>query len=191
MVAERAGLQISPAVLFAIAAAIILFPVQWLIAWITASAFHELCHLLVLKLFRIPIYEIRLTLCGARILTADIQKPVLGICAVAGPLGSLFLLVFSKYIPRTAVCAFIQSVFNLLPILPFDGGRALLGFLCIFLGERKAQRICDRAGALLLVLLLGACLFICFRFSYYAIMIIPCMVILSARKGKIACNRGF
>lgn len=67
------------------------------------------------------------------------------VCAISGPLGSLLILLFARQLPLVAVCVVIQSLYNLLPIYPLDGGRALkcllLGWLNDPLGVRVYQVI--------------------------------------------------
>ena len=46
-------------------------------------------------------------------------------CALAGPVGSLLLVTLQAWFPLLALCAFVQGCFNLLPLYPLDGGRAL------------------------------------------------------------------
>ena len=45
------------------------------------------------------------------------------LCALAGPAGSLLLAMLP--VPKLALCALIQGMFNLLPLEGLDGGRIL------------------------------------------------------------------
>ena len=57
------------------------------------------------------------------------------VCILAGPLGGLSLLLLCRRFPRVAICGMLQSVYNVLPIYPLDGGRALRGILGRLPGE--------------------------------------------------------
>lgn len=45
--------------------------------------------------------------------------------ALAGPAGSFLLLSLYRVAPHIAICGLIQGMYNLLPVYPLDGGRAL------------------------------------------------------------------
>lgn len=47
------------------------------------------------------------------------------IAVLAGPAASLLLLSLVRVFPRVAICGLIQGIYNLLPIYPLDGGKAL------------------------------------------------------------------
>ncbi len=47
------------------------------------------------------------------------------ICILSGPMGSLLLFLFVRWIPRIAFCGLLQGIYNLLPIYPLDGGRVV------------------------------------------------------------------
>ena len=51
------------------------------------------------------------------------------VIALAGPFGGLVLLLTARWLPRLAICGLMQSVFNLLPISPLDGSRAVSAML--------------------------------------------------------------
>lgn len=61
--------------------------------------------------------------------TGDMSPAEAVICALSGPLGGLLLTLTIGYLPRLALCALVQSIFNLLPFYPLDGGRALRAML--------------------------------------------------------------
>lgn len=107
-------------------AALLLFvPVPLIGAMLAAAVFHELCHIAALICLGHPVLSVSICATGARIRTEPLPPFHEILCALAGPLGALFLLLFARWIPAVAVCALIQSFYNLLPIYPADGGRAL------------------------------------------------------------------
>ena len=113
-------------------------PLPWLLAALGAGAFHELCHFLALYAAGTPVRGFQLGPRGARILTGPLDPKTELICASAGPLGSLFLLLFLRLFPRMALCGAFQGLFNLLPIYPMDGGRVLRSALAL-LGPWKEK----------------------------------------------------
>lgn len=100
-------------------------PMKWLLAAIGAAAFHELCHILVISLFGGKIWGIRIGVGGAVIETEPMTQGKELVCALAGPVGSLLLVLFCRVWPRLAICAGVQAIFNLLSVFPLDGGRVL------------------------------------------------------------------
>ena len=104
---------------------ILLLPIDWLLSAATAALVHELCHILAVRIFGGRIRRIRICVTGCGI-ECDELLPVHGtISILAGPMGSLSLLALRRYLPQIAVCGLIQGLFNLLPVLPLDGGRLL------------------------------------------------------------------
>lgn len=104
---------------------LLLMPVQWVAAAVTAAAIHELGHMLAIWACGGRIWAVRVDAFGARIETGQLLGREELICALAGPGAGMLVCLFWRWVPRLAVCALMQSVFNLLPVYPMDGGRAL------------------------------------------------------------------
>lgn len=128
-----------------LALGVLILPLQWLFAWMLSVAIHELGHLLCLKFCGVSIDLVEISGFGAKIRTAPIGKRE-WICALAGPCAGMSLVLFSKWIPTVAVCAVIHSMFNLLPVYPLDGGRALRSVLSYVIPQKYALIISNWIG---------------------------------------------
>lgn len=104
---------------------LLLMPFQWVAAMILAGTVHEMGHCIALYLLGEPILHIGIGPFGAKIETMPMNEGKTLLCALAGPLSGLILCLFWRWIPKTAFLALAQSIFNLLPVYPMDGGRAL------------------------------------------------------------------
>lgn len=120
------------------AAAILMVPLRWLLGAVVAAGIHELGHLLALKWMGIPVTGINIGFGGAKIQTAPMGRWEELAAAGAGPMAGLILVLFARWMPCCAVCAAVQTVFNLLPVGQQDGKRILK---CAA-GER-ISRICE------------------------------------------------
>ncbi len=129
-------MQLDPwAPLFA-ALLLLTVPLDWLAAALGAAAFHELCHILAIRALGGRVLGLRIGLTGAVI---DAELPVgwrEPVCALSGPAGSFLLLMLCRVAPKLALCGLVQGAFNLLPIYPMDGGRALAFLLHTYLPNR-------------------------------------------------------
>lgn len=103
---------------------LLLMPLQWVAGAVLAAAVHELGHIAAIRACGGTVYELRLTVFGARIETRELPGREGLLCALAGPGAGVLVCLLWRVFPQAAVCALVQTVFNLLPIYPFDGGRA-------------------------------------------------------------------
>lgn len=116
---------------------LLILPLQWMVAACLAAVFHELCHIGAIYLTGGQVYRLHIGVGGARIQT-DFSSPGQELlCALAGPAGSLLLLLLYRKYPRLALCGGVQGFFNLLPVYPRDGGRALSCVLEYWLPEHR------------------------------------------------------
>ena len=118
-------IQITAGCYIGLALGILLLPLDWLLAAILAAVVHELCHMLAIWFCGGRVEYLRLGIGGAQIGMTILSPWQEALCALAGPLGGILLVLFGRLLPRFAVCAFLQSTYNLLPLYPLDGGRAL------------------------------------------------------------------
>lgn len=100
-----------------------------LLGWAAVAAgWHELGHLLALKCLRCPVKEIRLTLWGAELkVAAPLSYAQELMAALAGPVFSILLAIGAAWLHcyLLAGLSLALGLFNLLPVYPLDGGRAL------------------------------------------------------------------
>lgn len=118
-------MQIEPRAYILLALLLLVLPIRWLLAAVAAAAFHEVCHMAAVYLLGGRTGGARLGVQGTRIEAAMPSLPAALTAILAGPVGSLLLMTLCRRIPRIAVCAAVQGFYNLLPIEPLDGGRAL------------------------------------------------------------------
>lgn len=114
---------------------VLLFPIRFLAGVLLAAAVHELGHLAAIWLTGGRVRQIELHACGASIMTEPMEPGRELVCALAGPgLGAVTILAWRAF-PELAAAGLVQTVFNLLPLPPLDGGRAIRAALVLFSGD--------------------------------------------------------
>ena len=168
---------------------LLVLPLNWLCSALIAALFHEGCHLLAIRLCGGKTARLRFGAVGATIGLPTMSRGRELICALAGPIGGLLLLLVARWFPRIAVCGMLQSVYNLLPIYPLDGGRALRCGASLTLSPRLAQRACD--------VIEGICFLGIFAVGFYGTFILKLgivpllpalMVLLKTKATKSSCK---
>ena len=150
---SRFKLNASPAAVL-LMALVFFFDTSGLIsAFVPAVLAHELGHFLFLKVFHRRVTRLYLGFAG---LEMDYAPRLEGagslLCAAAGPFfGGIYALIACS-LPGdfwlvSGAASFVLTVFNLLPVLPLDGGRILLALV-----PAPAARIISLIAAVLMLI---------------------------------------
>lgn len=172
-----------------IAVMLLAVPLPWLLGWLIAAAVHECSHWCMLRLCGKRIYKVYLDFGGAKMQTDALSNGQTVLCALAGPVGGMMLLAIANTFPHAALCALILSAYNLLPIYPLDGGRALQGFLQTILPDRYAKTIFIITEKTVLLALSALCTIAAFKWKL-GLLPIAAFILFTMRmyKIKIPCK---
>ena len=146
---------------------ILILPIKWLFAWLIALCFHEFSHYLAVKLCDGKSYHLRVSFGGAVISCSELTDIKKLIALLSGPLGGLLLVFVGPWFPRLALCSWLLSLYNLLPLLPLDGGQALRLMM-------KNSKIFYTVERTILIILTVCCIYasVILRFGVLPIVII-------------------
>ena len=186
---NKIAISVSPSAFFLGALLLLILPLKWLLAALSAAMIHELCHLAAVKLTGGRVLEICIGRGGASIKIGPMDSLKELICALAGPLGGFILLLFARWLPRIAICAGIQSIYNLLPVYPLDGGRALQCAAAIYFRPETGERICNFAEILCKFMLIGLAIYstVALKLGFLP-MFAVCIILFKTKSGKIPCK---
>ena len=132
-----------------------------LLGWsLLACSVHELGHIAIIYLFGGKIERLKLTAVGAE-LELNSKRPLSYVqeclAALAGPMANLFLagVAMGGRLFLLAGLSLGQGVFNLLPLLPLDGGRCLYFALGRIVNINWAEAVLCVTSAVTTGILLG------------------------------------
>ena len=108
---------------FVAALLLLVLPLRWILSAVLAGLVHEMGHIAAVFLVRGRIRSFRISTNGCVLETCPLDRWQQFASILAGPLGGLTLLFFYRAVPEAALCAVFQSLYNLIPIRPLDGGR--------------------------------------------------------------------
>lgn len=185
----RKRLYIEPWTYLSWSLLVLILHLDWLFGAFFAALFHEVCHIAAISLVGGSVLEIHIGPCGAVIDTCDLSKSGEFWCALAGPAGSCALILFCRWCPILAVCGLVHGIFNLLPVYPLDGGRALRCSLEILLPDH-AGVFCGYIECFVLLLLLVSSIWAAryLNMGFFPV-VFALLLILKAIIRKIPCKR--
>jgi stage IV sporulation protein FB len=158
-------------------------------AWIIAASVHELLHIVALNVCGYSIKEVAIGCAGAQIKTDAYAGKRMIICALAGPLSGFVLFALLKYFPRIAICGLVQSLGNLIPLYPLDGGRVLRNVLNMLFSNQVAFVIFKIVEVIVILALLIISIVCTFRLNL-GIMPVLMMCVFLIKKKYLAIKGG-
>ena len=157
---KKAKIRVEPYFLIWLALLFAMIPLRFVLSAFVAALFHEMCHIAALKFLKYPVLDISVGGFGAKIHTVGLSGWAEIAIALAGPLGGFMLIPFAKWIPAISLFAFIQSIYNLLPVYPMDGGRVLSSVLGLVFREQKAKKVLHSIQISMTILLVAGMIFL-------------------------------
>ena len=162
------GRRVTISLALTLAAAFIYYVVsiETAIAIALPVAVHELAHIIALRFFGLKVNSVRVELTGLCIDYCGFAEPLAhAAAAFAGPAGGFIYAYAASLIARETGCAWMElsagislllSICNLLPVLPLDGGRILLGLMTMLLGAQAGELVTYRISFAITAVLLAA-----------------------------------
>ena len=175
------NISFTPRTIVVFAVMLLTIPVDWMVSWLLAAAVHELFHCIAVLVCGKRIYSLGVDISGAVIQTQTLTYGQSALCSFAGPFGGLLLTCIHRF-PRLALCAFVQSLYNLLPVYPLDGGRILDSLAKSFFGEHVAKRLCSVVSGIVIGLLLIFCVTVAVMWNTCMPLLVPFTVFVQSRR---------
>lgn len=151
MSALRFGkLCIHPSAIFLPALIYFLNAGYFVLLTVIAVAVHELGHYISLRICGGEVKRIKVWIGGLSMLYGGLGYACEAVTALAGPGASLLLALISSLFGRVftytpayhlAGLSMLLAVFNLLPVFPLDGGRALFSVIARYFGIDTAELV--------------------------------------------------
>ena len=170
--------KVEPKLYILLAVLFFIIPLKWMVAWFVAVCLHELFHFVVVKLYGGNVCAFTLGLSGAKMECDGLSERQYLLSVLAGPIGGFLVILLGRWFPRLAISSWLLSMYNLLPILPLDGGRAMELLL-----KDKSKHIEN----IVLIILMALALYTG-MFMNFGVLPIVVVATLWLKNRKIPCN---
>ena len=184
--------------------AAVISPAEIVVSVLLAAALHECGHLLALRAYRVPVEGLRLSALGAVLYARGARRLPYGrelIVTLAGCGMNIFCGVLTALLALRlswvegfvlAGAHILLAAFNLLPIPPLDGARALYLIAAFFLGPLAGERIAAVTGLVCSLALAGAGVYVTAETGGGALFLLASLALLfgAVRRSGLAKNAG-
>lgn len=188
---QTTDIEVKPELYIGIALGLLLLPVQWVGAWLLASGIHELFHYIAIRLCRVTVFRLQIGIGGVLMHTGSMDPWQELVCAIAGPISGFLLIFTAKYYPALAICGCVQSLYNLLPLFPMDGGRALRSVLHLLFRPPFAVKVFNVLQKIFLGILAVLTLYMSFKLVLGPMPLLFLFLLLLKNGAiKFPCNAG-
>lgn len=153
---------------------------------------HEAFHLFAVLLVGGELKRLEFRLGGAMMKTSPLSYGQELFCALVGPAGEILLGVFLRgHLPWLWFFSLCHGAYNLLPVYPLDGGRALRCLLCLFLSLERAEAVSGQVGRWTMVVVgLFSAVYIPRYFpAWYALLPVGILALQTLGSSKTAFSR--
>ena len=202
MLFPERGLHASWSFFLLVLLAAVISPAEIVVSVLLAAALHECGHLLALRAFRVPVEGLRLTALGAVLYARGARRLSYGrelIVTLAGCGMNIFCGVLTALLALRLSWAegfvfagahILLAAFNLLPIPPLDGLRALYLVSAFFFGPLAGDAIAAVTGFLCALALVGAGIYVAAETGGGALFLLAALALLfgAARRLRLAKN---
>ena len=184
--------------------AAVISPAEIVVSVLLAAALHECGHLLALRAYRVPVEGLRLSALGAVLYARGARRLSYGrelIVTLAGCGMNIFCGVLTALLALRlswvegfvlAGAHILLAAFNLLPIPPLDGARALYLIAAFFLGPLVGERIAAVTGLVCSLALVSAGVYVTAETGGGTLFLLASLALLfgAVRRSGLAKNAG-
>lgn len=184
--------------------AAVISPAEIVVSVLLAAALHECGHLLALQAYRVPVEGLRLSALGAVLYARGARRLSYGrelIVTLAGCGMNIFCGVLTALLALRlswvegfvlAGAHILLAAFNLLPIPPLDGARALYLIAAFFLGPLAGERIAAVTGLVCSLALVSAGVYVTAETGGGTLFLLASLALLfgAVRRSGLAKNAG-
>ena len=184
--------------------AAVISPAEIVVSVLLAAALHECGHLLALRAYRVPVEGLRLSALGAVLYARGARRLSYGrelIVTLAGCGMNIFCGVLTALLALRlswvegfvlAGAHILLAAFNLLPIPPLDGARALYLIAAFVLGPLAGERIAAVTGLVCSLALAGAGVYVTAETGGGTLFLLASLALLfgAVRRSGLAKNAG-